>query len=59
MWHKEFRQSNGIFVEQTANLKIQGAEFIKKTGKIASGANRRQVDPLVGKTVIIIGGEWK
>lgn len=60
MWHKDFKTSNGYFVEQTKNLKLQGSEFLKRSGgRMAGGSNRRQVDELVGKVVIITGGEFK
>jgi transcription elongation factor len=47
-------------VEQTGNVEILGIEFVKSSqGKAVASMNRRMRDPLKGKTVLIIGGEWK
>lgn len=60
LWNKDFPQSNGIFVELCRNVEILGADFMKgQSGKAIGLQNRMVKDSLVGKTVVIIGGEYK
>ncbi len=60
LWNKEFVQSNGIFVESNRNVEILGAGFLKgEQGKAIASQNRMVKDPLCGKMVVIIGGQFK
>lgn len=57
LWNKDFHQTNGLFVEQTRNIEILGAEHLRKEGAggVAS-MNRMRRDPLQGKEVLITAG---
>ena len=60
MWNKDFVQSNGIFVELCRNVEILGADFMKgEQGRAVGLQNKMVKDNLVGKTVVIIGGDFK
>lgn len=60
LWNKEFVQSNGIFVQNSRNVAILGAEFMKESqGNAVASQNRLVRDPLVGKLVVIISGKYK
>jgi len=60
LWNKDFVQSNGIFVENCTNVEILGAQFMKGSqGQAIASQNRMVKDPLVGKLVVIVGGEFK
>lgn len=60
LWDKEFSQSNGIFVMPSRNVQILGQEFMKGTNSRAvGGMNKRNKDEIIGKTICIIGGEFK
>lgn len=57
LWHKDFVQSNGIFVENCRNVIILGGEYMKGSqGQAIASQNRLVKDKLVGKQVVIIGG---
>ena len=57
LWNKEFVQSNGIFVQNSRNTEILGAEFLQEIqGTAVANQNRLVRDPYVGKLVVIIGG---
>lgn len=61
LWDKDLHQSNGLFVEHSRNVVILGDEHIRAAqgdGAVAA-MNRRLRDPLQGKDVEIIKGEWK
>ena len=57
LYNKEFRLTNGIFVEQSRNVLILGAEHLKAGSSVQ--LNRRFRDSLIGKEVEIIKGQWK
>ena len=60
LWNKDFVQSNGIFVQNSRNTEILGAEFMKESqGQAVANQNRLVRDPLVGKMVVIINGKFK
>lgn len=60
LWHKEYVQSNGIFVESSQNVEIQGARFMKGSqGQAIASQNRLGRDPLLNKTVIVVQGIYK
>ncbi len=60
LWNKEYVQTNGIFVESCRNVIILGSEFmVGSKGESIASQNRMQKDPMVGKVVVIIGGEHK
>ena len=62
LWNKEFPQSNGIFVQNSRNTEILGAEFMKTDSKQKDGVasqNRLVRDQLVGQQVVIVKGKFK
>lgn len=60
LWHKDFFQTNGIFVESCRNIEILGSDFVKgESGKPIASQNRIIRDPLVGKIVVISAGLYK
>ena len=55
LYNKEFVQSNGIFVENSRNVTICGAEFLKEgQGQTSATQNRFIKDTLVNQMVVII-----
>lgn len=59
LWNREFVQSNGIFVQNSRNTEIRGAEFMKAGDGAIANQNRLVKDKLVGKQVYIISGQNK
>ena len=61
LWHKDFVQSNGIFVLNCHDVVILGDEFMKGSGggQAIASQNRMSKDKLVGQQVVIIGGQFK
>jgi len=60
LFNKEFVQSNGIFVEDSKNVTILGAEFIQgNSDQAVVNQNRMIRNPMVGKVVVIIHGKFK
>ena len=62
LWHKDFVQSNGIFVENCRNVDMLGDEFLKNSNsdsQAIASVNKLSRDALVGKDVVIIGGMFK
>jgi transcription elongation factor len=60
LWHKDYVQQNGIFVENQRNVEILGAEFMKPSSEAAvANQNRLVKDKLIGEEVIICGGVFK
>jgi len=67
LWDKAFQQTNGIFVEKTRNIEILGNEHMQRSangqavaaGSAVANMNKRTFEPLKGKEVLIIGGQYK
>jgi len=52
--------ANGIFVEHCNNVTIRGDEFMKgNAGETKAAENKLARDELVGKDVVVIGGQYK